>query len=61
MKLPGNEKMKKGKTELAVFPFAIWLQFHKQLFVAVLSRVALSFIATSLSVHYIKLLWYSLN
>jgi len=53
--------MKKGKTELVVFPFAIRLQFHKQLFVAVLSRVALSFIATSFNVHYVKLLWYSLN
>lgn len=53
--------MKKGKTELAVFPFAIRLQFHKQLFVAVLSRVTLGFIATSLSVHYVKLLLYNLN
>lgn len=56
--------MKKGKAELAVFPFAIRLQFHKQLFVVVLSRVALGFIATSFNVHYVKyvkLLWYSLN
>lgn len=53
--------MKKGKAVKSVFPFAIWLQFHKQLFVAVLSRVTLGFIATSLSVHYIKLLLYNLN
>ena len=53
--------MKKGKAVKSVFPFAIWLQFHKQLFVAVLSRVALSFIATSFNVHYVKLLWYIWN
>ena len=42
---------KKGKAVKSVFPFAIGLKIHKQLFAAVLSRTALSFVAISLNVH----------
>jgi len=45
---------KKGKAVKTVFPFAIRLQIHKQLFATVLSRTALSFVTTLLNVHYVK-------
>ena len=51
MKLSGNEK---GKAVKSVFPFAIGLKIHKQLFATVLSLVALSFVAISLNVHYVS-------